>query len=147
MAIQQEVLDRIPHRPPFLWVDEIVEIDNTTIVTSKTIPTDLELFQGHYPGHPIMPGVLLCEAIFQSGAILMSYLLETAALMKSSQVPVLTRIEGAKFKRMVAPGDTIIIKVSLKETIGSVIFMKGTLRVDGKVAVQVDFSCALTATP
>ncbi|SHO45884.1 3-hydroxyacyl-ACP dehydratase FabZ [Desulfopila aestuarii] len=145
MGVQQEILDRIPHRPPFLWVDEILEHDDTTIVTRKTIPTDLDLFQGHYPDNPIMPGVLLCEAIFQSGALLMSYLLEDKSLEISSTVPVLTRIEVAKFKRMVAPGDTVNIKVSIKETLGSVSFMKGTLRVDGKVAVQVDFSCALTS--
>jgi len=145
MTVQQEILDRIPHRPPFLWVDQIVEHDDTSIVTRKTIPADLELFKGHYPDHPIMPGVLLCEAIFQSGALLMSYQLEGKSVENSSDVPVLTRIESAKFKRMVSPGDTVTIKVSIKETISSVSFMKGTLRVDGKVAVQINFSCALAS--
>ena len=92
-----------------------------------------------------MPGVLLCEAIFQSGALLMSYHLEGKSVENSSYVPVLTRIESAKFKRMVAPGDTVTIKVSIKETISSVSFMKGTLRVDGKLAVQINFSCALAS--
>lgn len=145
MAVQQEVLDRIPHRPPFLWVDEIIEIDTTTILTQKTIPVDLELFQGHYPDRPLMPGVLLCEAIFQSGALLMSYILESEKTGVTIGVPVLTRINGAKFKRMVYPGDTVQISVSLKETIGTVSFMKGTMRIDGKVAVQVDFSCAIAS--
>lgn len=145
MAVQQEILDRIPHRPPFLWVDSIIEQTEDSINTRKLIPADLDVFKGHYPDHPIMPGVLLCEAIFQSGAILMSCLLESGHFDTKGTIPVLTRIEGAKFKRPVGPGDSIDITVKLKETISSVTFMKGTLRVGGKVAVQVDFSCALTA--
>ena len=142
MEVQQEVLNRIPHRPPFLWVDEIVEVDSDTIITRKTIPPDLDVFLGHYPGNPLMPGVLLCEAVFQSGALLMSHRLQEQDT--SELVPVLTRIEGAKFKRMVGPGDTIDITVSHKETVANVSFMKGAVRVGGKVAVQVDFACALT---
>ncbi len=60
----------IPHRAPFLWVDKIISFADDTIVTEKMIPADLDIFSGHYPGNPIMPGVLLCEAIFQSGALL-----------------------------------------------------------------------------
>lgn len=144
MTISREILDRIPHRPPFLWVDRIIERNGDTITTSKHIPDNLDVFSGHYPGHPIMPGVLLCEAIFQSGALLMSYLLESGNTGTTGARPVLTRIEGAKFKRPVGPGDTVEIQVKVKEIISSVSFMRGTLRVNGKVAVQVDFSCALT---
>lgn len=144
MNVSQEILDRIPHRPPFLWVETIVERSEDTIVTSARIPEDLEVFSGHYPGNPIMPGVLLCEAIFQSGALLMSFMLESGNLKADGNIPVLTRIEGAKFKRLVKPGDTVEITVKHKESISSVSFMKGSLRVNGKVAVQVDFSCALT---
>lgn len=142
-TVAQEILDRIPHRPPFLWIDAIVERDETSIVTRKTIPEDLEIFTGHYPGQPIMPGVLLCEAIFQTGALLMSILLEEGLPAAEGAMPVLTRIEGAKFKRMVGPGDTVDIKVKLKETVSGASFMKGTLTLDGKVAVQVDFCCTL----
>lgn len=147
MIASQEILERIPHRPPFLWVDSIVERTSDSIVTRTTIPENLEVFQGHYPGNPIMPGVLLCEAVFQSGALLMSYMLESGELKASGEVPVLTRIEGAKFKRLVGPGDIIETTVQHKETLSSVSFMKGSLRVNGKVAVQVDFSCALTSHP
>lgn len=145
MTASQEILDRIPHRPPFLWVENIVERTDDSIVTSARVPEDLEVFAGHYPGNPIMPGVLLCEAVFQSGALLMSYMLESGNLQAAGDVPVLTRIEGAKFKRLVGPGDQIEITVKHKETLSSVSFMKGSLRVNGKVAVQVEFSCALTA--
>ena len=145
MKVQQEILDRIPHRPPFLWIDSIIEKTENSISTRKSIPTDLDIFKGHYPDHPIMPGVILCEAIFQSGALLMSYALESEGEQSDGKVPVLARIEGAKFKRPVLPGDEIDIKVSIKEVLSSVSFMKGTLRVKGKTAVQVDFSCALAS--
>lgn len=145
MALSQEILDRIPHRPPFLWVDTIVERGDDFIITSTTIPDTLEVFTGHYPGNPIMPGVLLCEAVFQSGALLMSCMLEAGNLKADGDVPVLTRIEGAKFKRLVGPGDTVEITVKHKESLASVSFMKGSLKVNGKIAVQVDFACALTS--
>ncbi len=136
------VTDLIPHRPPFLWVDRMLEHDESYLLTEKYIPEDLDVFEGHYPDHPILPGVLLCEALFQTGALLI------ALLTKESKdpgvgVPVLTRIEGVRFKRPVGPGDTIHMKVHLKEYLSNAWFLKGTLRVNGKVAVQVDFACIL----
>ena len=144
MPVSEEVLSRIPHRDPFLWVDEITSRDDRSIATRKTLPTDLDVFRGHYPGSPIMPGVLLCESIFQSGALLLSCLLESGTLAIHGTIPVITRIESAKFKRQVRPGDTLDITVHLKEIISSVCFMKGTLKVSGKTAVQVEFACAVT---
>lgn len=144
MTASSEVLARIPHREPFLWIDDIVEHDADSITTRKTLPADLDVFRGHYPGSPIMPGVLLCEAIFQSGALLLSYLLESGSISVSGSIPVITRIESAKFKRQVGPGDTLEMKVRLKEVISSVCFMRGTLKVNGKTAVQTDFACAVT---
>ncbi len=62
--VSEEILARIPHRPPFLWLDRVLELGEERIRVEKTIPADLDLFRGHYPGHPIMSGVLLCEAVF-----------------------------------------------------------------------------------
>ena len=137
-----KVTDLIPHRPPFLWVDTMLEYDGSSLLTEKHIPEDLDVFQGHYPDHPILPGVLLCEALFQTGALLI------ALLIKESDnpgvgVPVLTRVEGVRFKRPVGPGDTIAMKVSFKEQLSGAWFLKGTLRVNNKVAVMVDFACTL----
>ncbi len=139
-----EILSLIPHRAPFLWVDKIISFDGNTIVTEKTIPTDLDIFAGHYPGNPIMPGVLLCEAIFQTGALFMG---KRAQSKKSDEhaLPVLTRINNAKFKRSVLPGDTVRIKVLLSEDISAASFFKGKMTIGGKTAVQVDFACTMAA--
>lgn len=138
----EEVTSLIPHRPPFLWVDSIISFSDDTIITEKMIPTDLDIFLGHYPGNPIMPGVLLCEAIFQSGALLMGKM-ELVQEGEVQAVPVLTRINSAKFKRSVYPGDSVQIKVRLIETLSSASFFKGTMKLNGKVAVQVDFACTM----
>ena len=132
----------IPHRPPFLWVDKIIEKTANSIVAEKKIPENLDIFKGHYPGQPLMPGVLLCESIFQTGALLVS----TVLSMKSDgeqQIPVLTKIIGARFKRPVLPGETIELRVKLVETISSVCFFKGSAHVNGEMAVKTEFSCAL----
>jgi 3-hydroxyacyl-[acyl-carrier-protein] dehydratase len=138
---QPFIEERIPHRAPFLWLDRILELDEATIRAEKFLPADLDVFQGHYPDYPIMPGVLLCEAVFQAGALLIGETLRGKEEIQG--VPVLTRIIGAKFKREVRPGDTVEIRAALKEKLGPAWFMKGSVRVKGKVAVQVEFACAL----
>ena len=150
MANQTETMDqsfieeRIPHRPPFLWLDRVLVLEENSLTAEKRIPEDLPLFAGHYPGHPLMPGVLLCEAVFQAGALLLSERLRAESGTGASEmaVPVLTRIFGAKFKREVHPGDVLEIRVELTERMASAWLIKGSVRVAGKVAVQVEFSCA-----
>lgn len=136
------VTSYIPHRPPFLWVDEVVELTTSHVKTTKYIAEDLPFFEGHYPGNPIVPGVILCEAVFQSGAVLMGHIIGSDDSL-SGKTPVLTRIENAKFKQIVRPGDTVSITVDLKETLSSVSYFKGKLSVNGKLAVAVSFACAL----
>lgn len=136
----------IPHRPPFLWVDRIVSLDDEKIVTEKDLAADLELYQGHYPNQPITPGVILCEAVFQAGALLISHRLDQDGISFSG-VPVLTRIYSAKFKRQVQPGTTITMEAKLVEKIGSAWVLKGKVKVDGKTAVSVEFGCTEATTP
>jgi len=134
------ILSLIPHRPPFLWVDKIISLSATVIETEKTIAADLDVFNGHYPGNPLMPGVLLCEAIFQSGALLLA---ESFSGTDNNKIPVLTRITDTRFKRRVMPGETISIEVKLVDTISSVSILKGKARVGSELAVKTEFCCAL----
>jgi len=138
----EEICRRIPHRPPFLWVDRVITISRDEVLAEKSIPPDLELFKGHYPEYPLMPGALLCEAVFQAGALLISERL----INESTGMPVLTRIYNARFKRQVHPGDTIRIKVKFVEKIGPAWLMKGKVMLDGKTAVSVEFGCALNVS-
>ena len=133
----------------FLWLDRVLDLDigNGAIRAEKMLPADLDIFQGHYPDYPLMPGVLLCEAVFQVGGVLLAEILRSGSSSSENgnalAKPVLTRILGAKFKREVRPGDLIAITAKLVERVGGAWFLKGTVRVDGKVAVQVEFGCIL----
>jgi 3-hydroxyacyl-[acyl-carrier-protein] dehydratase len=135
----EEVLNSIPHRPPFLFVDRIVELSETKIKTSKEIRPDEPVFAGHYPGQPIMPGVLICESIFQTGAILLSKMMGGMG----GGIPVLTRINNAKFKSIVKPGSILDIEAELVEKVSNAYFMKGKASVCGKTSVTVEFTVTL----
>ena len=91
----EEIYRRIPHRPPFLFIDEIIEITKDGAKASLSIKKEFPFFEGHYPGNPIMPGVLLCESVFQTGAIFLADLLESQALTDDKVTPVLSRIRDA----------------------------------------------------
>ena len=144
-AATEEIYRHIPHRPPFLWVDTILSSGPDSIETEKTFHEELDFFRGHYPDYPLVPGVILCEALFQSGAILISSrLMEEEYEDNFERVPVLTRIYTAKFKREVLPGNIVRMKVNLSETMGNVWFMKGTVFLKDKVAVKVEFACTVT---
>ena len=129
----------IPHRPPFLLVDEIVEQTEQRIVCRKTFTGEEDFFLGHYPDFPIVPGVLLCEAAMQAGAILLSQLVEG-----EEGIPVATRMNDVRFKQMVRPGDTIEMEVELTERLSNAFFLKAKVTTGGKTAVRLQFACTLT---
>ncbi len=131
--------DAIPHRPPFLLVDEVLGIEGNTIRTRRAVRAEEDYFRGHFPGYPLMPGVLICEAIVQSGAILIAHLNGGT----QNGIPVLTRLNNAKFKQQVKPGDVLDMEATLKEKLGIAFFMEGVARMNGKTAVSVEFACAL----
>jgi 3-hydroxyacyl-[acyl-carrier-protein] dehydratase len=139
---QERIFSLIPHRPPFLWVDRILECHPHRIVTEKRIDTDEPCLAGHFPGYPLFPGALLCEAIFQSGAMLMGELNKKNGNL-SGELPLLTRIREAKFKKPVFPGDIIVMSVTLLENTANAYFFHGVARVRDKIAVTVDFACML----
>lgn len=136
-----DILKIIPHRPPFLFVDRMLELTDRKIVAEKYLSPDLDFFKGHYPGFPLMPGVLTLEAIFQAGAILIGSKLLGAE--DTQGVPALTRIRDAKFRKMVRPGDTLRLTAEMEERAGSAFQMKGSAETGGETAVNVTFTCAL----
>jgi 3-hydroxyacyl-[acyl-carrier-protein] dehydratase len=135
-----EIIERIPQREPFLYIEEIVSKEDKSITTSKMITGDEDFFKGHFPGDPIMPGVLICEAAFQTGALLMSYIMEGGIAGKTA---VVSRIQSAKFKNMVRPGDEMHMTVSLVDQLENAAYMKGKVTVNGKTALQIEFACTL----
>lgn len=136
----EEILQRIPQRDPFLFIDSIIDRTETSVTTKRTVTGKEDFFKGHFPGQPIMPGVLLCEAAFQTGALLMSYIIEGGL---SGKTAVVSRINNAKFKHMVTPGDELKINVTLTEQIGDAAFMKGVITCSGKKALLIDFAVTL----
>ena len=139
----EDIHRRIPHRPPFLFIDKILELSKEECRASLTVKPDFPFFQGHYPGNPIMPGVLLCESVFQTGAVFLADLIEDESLNDDSVTPVLSRIRDARFKRMVLPGDEIEISVTLIDTMGKFFNMSGVIRNNDKVSLTVNFALAL----
>ncbi len=135
----EEVLKAIPHRPPFLLVDRVVEVTDARIRTTKQISAEEPFFKGHYPGNPIMPGVLICEAVFQTGAILLSRVVGDIG----EGTPVLTRVTNAKFKNMVKPGALLEMEAELVEKVSNAFFLKGKASVAGKTVVTVEFAVSL----
>jgi len=128
----------IPHRGPMLLVDEIVEQTKNSIVCRKTFHGDEYFFQGHYPDFPLVPGVILCESAMQAGAILLAQFVTEGA-----GVPVATRLNDVKFKKMVRPGNTITHEVHLDERMADAFFLTAKVTVGGKLAVRFQFACAM----
>jgi 3-hydroxyacyl-[acyl-carrier-protein] dehydratase len=136
---QEKILASIPHRPPFLLLDEIVEQSDTRIVGLKRFTSEEYFFAGHYPEFPLVPGVLLCEAAMQCGAVLLSQLVGES----NKKIPVATRMNDVRFKRMVRPGETIRIEIDLTERLADAFFLKAKVTVEGQVAVRFEFACTL----
>ena len=133
-----EILKYIPHRYPFLLVDRILEIHgDEKIIGIKNVSINENFFSGHFPNHPVMPGVLICEAMAQVGAI---FAHNARGVMNGNKVFVLTGLDKVKFKRPVAPGDQLRLELTCLRRRGSFWKMQGVALVDGKVAAQAEIS-------
>ena len=137
---REKIQQQIPHRDPFLWLDEVVSIDETSIHARKHLPADLDVFRGHYPHFPVLPGVLQCEAALQAGAVLIAQLIEAG----EDKVPVATRMNNVKFRQLVRPGDTLDSEVTLTERLQDAFFLTAKCSVGGKVTTRLEFACTAT---
>lgn len=137
------VTDLIPHRPPFLFVDEIVAESADGLQARRRWRADEDFYKGHYPGAPITPGVLLCEAVFQTGALYLARQALAAGAKPGEGVPLLAKISDVRFRNPVYPGDEILIDVKKKDALGGFTMMSGAIKkADGTRVLTVDFSVA-----
>lgn len=134
----KDILKNLPHRYPFLLVDRILEVEkDQRIVGIKNVTLNEPFFQGHFPDRPVMPGVLICEALAQVGAI---FAHNARGGVDGDRVFVLTGLDRVKFKRPVAPGDQLRLELICLRRRGSFWKMRGVAMVDGKVVAQADLS-------
>jgi 3-hydroxyacyl-[acyl-carrier-protein] dehydratase len=136
------ILESLPHRYPFLLVDRVLSIEpGKSIVALKNVTINEPFFPGHYPHHPVMPGVLIIEAMAQVAALLSFQTLPSQPDEKS--VYYFAGIDGARFKRPVTPGDQLIIKVELTRSMRGVFKFKAIAEVDGQRAAEAELMCTV----
>ena len=139
-----EIMAILPHRYPFLLIDRVIEMEpRVRIVAIKNVTMNEPHFAGHFPDYPIMPGVLMIEAIAQTGGAL----LLTEIPDRESKLMVFTGIEAARFRRPVTPGDQLRIEVTVVNWRTRVVKMAGVITVEGKVVCDATVTCALTDRP
>ncbi len=133
---------RLPHRPPFLLVDRVVAVTpGEKLVAWKSVTMNEPFFAGHFPGHPVMPGVLILEALAQACALLA---IESMAPGEAAhKLTYLMGIDGARFRKPVVPGDRLELVVRVEKRKGAVWKMKGVAEVDGQAVAEADFMAML----
>lgn len=136
----RRIMETLPHRYPFLLIDRITDLDPGKSITAlKNVTINEPYFQGHFPGRPIMPGVLIIEAMAQAGGVLGHV---TLGDVEPRPLFVLASIANARFRRTVLPGDQLEIRVEVENVKRGIWFYKCTASVDGKLAVSADITCA-----
>jgi len=134
----KDILKYLPHRYPFLLVDRILEIHgDEKIIGIKNVSFNENFFQGHFPNRPVMPGVLICEAMAQVGAI---FAHNARGGLENHKVFVLTGLDNVKFKRPVEPGDQLRMELTCLKRRGSYWKMQGVATVDGRMVAQAEIS-------
>lgn len=140
----QEILKVLPQRYPFLLVDRILETDGSThMVGLKNVTINEPFFQGHFPNHPVMPGVLLVEALAQVGVALLLF----GDQSRDAKLIYFSAIDKCRFRQPVIPGDQLIIKVTVLKQRDRYFKMKGEATVDGNIVVEAELSCSVVDRP
>jgi 3-hydroxyacyl-[acyl-carrier-protein] dehydratase len=139
----QDILQILPHRYPMLLVDRILEITSESIVGIKNVTANEPQFTGHFPNFPVMPGVMIIEAMAQVGGVLIGAL----APHTRGKIMFLASVEEAKFRKPVVPGDQLRIEMKLDRLKTTVAKMKGIATVDGQVVAEATVMCKLTDKP
>ena len=135
-AIQQY----LPHRFPFLLIDRVTELEpGKRVLAYKNVTCNEHFFQGHFPGHPVMPGVLVIEALAQAGGVLSEV---SQPRSQEGRLSYLVKVDNAKFSRMVVPGDRLELEVTIKRTIRNMTQYCGIARVDNQQVASADILCA-----
>jgi len=136
------ILECLPHRYPFLLVDRVLSVEpGKNIVALKNVTINEPFFPGHYPHHPVMPGVLIIEAMAQAAALLSFQ--SAGGKPDENSVYYFAGIDGARFKRPVSPGDQLILKVELTRSMRGVFKYKAIAEVDGQLAAQAELMCTV----
>ena len=131
----------LPHRPPFLLVDRVIAFEKDTSLTAiKGVTMNEPFFTGHFPGHPVMPGVLVVEALAQAGGLLTQLSRDPAEL--GNDTFYLVKVDNARFSRMVVPGDKLELEVELRRRIRNMAQYVGIARVDGEQVACAEILCA-----
>ncbi len=124
-----EIKKILPHREPFLFVDEVLEISDKRIVARRVVEENEYFFKGHFPSEPIMPGVLIIEAIAQTGGVML--------LRKyPGAIPLFMGIDRARFRKIVKPGDNLIMEVELLQERGTIVKISGVARVNDEIVCE-----------
>lgn len=141
--MSQKITDLIPHRPPFLFIDEVVEHSEDALTARRVWRAEEDFYNGHYPGSPITPGVLLCEAVFQAGAAYLALQAQAAGASPGEGVPLLAKISDVRFRNPVFPGDEVLISVKRQDAMGGFTMMTGQIKkADGTRVLSVSYSVA-----
>ena len=132
------VKDYLPHRDPMLFIDRVTALEENAITIESDVDPKAEYFKGHFPGMPIMPGVLIVETVAQAGALLVSL---TRGLSDDKFI-AFSNVDAVKFRRPVEPGETLTIEVEIEKVRLPFYKFTGTAKVDGKVAASLKFAAA-----